>query len=275
MKRKSLSGEHLTVSKEMVYTLIDAQLVKGRELCVRRIQTSLECDATREEFDKWERYNGQLLRQVCSDRTLATEYLEQTTKPRQLVSNLAEDVRVYRESCEEKILRLESIRERIELYAEQETDSVSTDESNAVFIVHGRDEAAKEAMARFIESLGLRAIILHEQPHKGMSLLDKFERNAFAGFAVVLLTPDDMGALQEDAAAPRPRARQNVWFELGYFIGRLGRDRVCTIVKGDVEIASDYYGVGYIKMTDDDGWRRLVARELRAAGIAFDAERIL
>ncbi|HET6332086.1 MAG TPA: nucleotide-binding protein, partial [Polyangiales bacterium] len=100
-----------------------------------------------------------------------------------------------------------------------------------VFVVHGRDESAKEAVARFLAKLDLEPIILHEQPNQGRTVIEKFEGSADVDFAVVLLTPDDTGELADGSGEPKPRARQNVIFELGYFVGRLGRSRVCALHK--------------------------------------------
>ena len=91
-----------------------------------------------------------------------------------------------------------------------------------------------------------------------------------SGLAVVLLTPDDEGRLQGGTDL-KPRARQNVIFELGYFAGILGRNRVCALTKGDVEIPSDYDGVIYITLDDSGGWKLRIVKELKAAGFDVDA----
>ena len=71
----------------------------------------------------------------------------------------------------------------------------------------------------------------------------------------------------------RPRARQNVILELGFFLGWLGRERVCPLVKGDMETPSDYDGVVYTKLDEADGWKMKLVRELKAAGFDIDANR--
>jgi predicted nucleotide-binding protein len=96
--------------------------------------------------------------------------------------------------------------------------------SRKIFIVHGHDNEAKVEVARFLERVGFEAIILHEQANRGRTIIEKVEMHSDVGFAVVLLTPDDEGGKRGNST--RPRARQNVVLELGYFIGRLGRDRV-------------------------------------------------
>ena len=142
--------------------------------------------------------------------------------------------------------------------ADQEalSDSAAASSDNAqrpldlskVFIVHGHDGAPKAEVARFIEKLGLEAIILHERPNKGRTIITKFREEADGvGFAVVLMTPDDLGKAVA-AADLNPSARQNVVFELGFFIGQLKPERVAALVKGNIERPSDFDGVVYISL---------------------------
>lgn len=143
-----------------------------------------------------------------------------------------------------------------------------------VFLVHGHDERARETVARFLEKLELECIILHEQPNKGRTVIEKFVDYADVSFAVVLLTPDDRGGLATDSfEAQRARARQNVILELGFFLGALGRSRVCALYAEGVEIPSDYSGVLFVPLDDSDAWRITLLRELIAAGIQVDANR--
>ena len=149
-------------------------------------------------------------------------------------------------------------------------------DTNRVFVVHGRDEAAKHTVARFLEGLGLEPVILQEQPSQGRTVIEKFEDYAqTVGFAVVLGTPDDVGSLADEMDNLQPRMRQNVVLELGYFAGALGRKRVCALLKGDVEKPSDYDGVIYIQLDDFGGWRMELAKELNAAGLPVDMNRLL
>jgi predicted nucleotide-binding protein len=142
-----------------------------------------------------------------------------------------------------------------------------------VFVVHGHDEGAREAIARFLERIGFEAIILHEQANQGRTVIEKVEVHGDVGFAVVLLTPDDGGA--KKGQPPQPRARQNVVLELGYFIGRLGRERVCALKRGDVEIPSDFGGVVYASFDDGGGWRQTLANELQAAGFEINWNQVM
>ena len=136
--------------------------------------------------------------------------------------------------------------------------------SKTVFVVHGTDARTKSLVSSFLKSMDLVPVILHEQSNKGLTVIEKFEQHADVEFAVVLLTPDDVGRIQSGEGVLEPRARQNVIFELGYFIGRLGRDRVCAITKGSVEIPSDYSGVLYIPLDDEGEWMTTLKRELKS-----------
>jgi hypothetical protein len=140
--------------------------------------------------------------------------------------------------------------------------------SKKVFIVHGHDDGAREAVARFLERIGLEPLILHEQANRGRTIIEKFEAHRDVGFAVVVLTPDDEGC--ERGGMPRPRARQNVVLELGYFVGVLGRHKVCALRRGDVEIPSDFTGVVYVPLDEANGWKQALGRELEAAGFQID-----
>jgi predicted nucleotide-binding protein len=137
--------------------------------------------------------------------------------------------------------------------------------SKDVFVVHGRDEVAKEQVASVINRAGLNAVILHQQANGGATVIEKFEKHAGAvGFAVVIATPDDVGGLVGEAQ--RPRARQNVIGEMFWFAGRLGRRHVCALVKGDLEMPSDVAGIVYTPMDEHGGWKSKLLQELAAAG---------
>lgn len=144
--------------------------------------------------------------------------------------------------------------------------------NNDVFVVHGRDEGAKNTVVLFLEKLGLHPIVLADQPGQGLTIIEKFQQHAEVNYAVVLLTPDDTGALL-GAREQSPRARQNVIFELGFFIGKLGRHKVCVLTKCEPEIPSDYAGVEYITLDGDVSWDVRLFRELQAAGFRVDANR--
>ena len=145
-----------------------------------------------------------------------------------------------------------------------------------VFVVHGHDSEAKEAAARFLTKIGLEPIILHEQASSGRTVIEKFETySEGVAFAIVLLTPDDVGAARAEAQNLRARARQNVIMKLGYFIGKLGRTRVCALHRGNVELPSDYQGVLYIELDSAGAWRTKVAQELVQSKVPIELAGLL
>ena len=147
--------------------------------------------------------------------------------------------------------------------------------NNRVFIVHGHDDNAKNEVARFVEKLGLKAIILHEQINSGATIIEKFEKHAStSSFAIVLLTPDDIGYSINNESKKNHRARQNVILELGYFSGLLGRKNLCVLYKKPVEVPSDYLGVVYIELDIAGAWKITLAKEMKEVGLLLDMNNI-
>lgn len=146
--------------------------------------------------------------------------------------------------------------------------------SNHVFVVHGHNSGIKESVARFLEKLDLEPIILHEKPNAGRTIIEKFSDYSNVHFAVVLLTGDDEGKSKGTDDPLQRRARQNVVLELGYFLGKLGRSRVCALYENGVDIPSDYQGVLFVLLDPHEKWRFDLVRELKAAGFPVDANKI-
>jgi hypothetical protein len=153
----------------------------------------------------------------------------------------------------------------------QKMDEPRLPSENSVFIVHGHDDAPLHKVARLLAKFSLSVAVLREKVNRGMTLIEKFENFAAkAGFAVVILSPDDVGGLRGKDSETRPRARQNVILELGYFLASLGRSRVFVLSTGDVELPSDFVGVVYHPYDEAGGWQLVLARELKSAGYSVD-----
>ncbi|MEN8409712.1 nucleotide-binding protein [Acinetobacter bereziniae] len=136
------------------------------------------------------------------------------------------------------------------------------------FIVHGHDNATKERTARFLEKLGFSAVILHEQVNSGKTIIEKLEHFTDVGFGIVLYTPDDLGEAVANKNQLQHRARQNVVFEHGLLIGKLGRDRVFPLVTDhSVELPGDISGMVYLS---DNGWEIQLAKEIKVLGYEVD-----
>ncbi|MEQ6342940.1 MAG: nucleotide-binding protein [Gammaproteobacteria bacterium] len=189
----------------------------------------------------------------------------------------------YKEGIHRCLLKLKTLRELFEERIEDAGSSAAEAQlpgdqplpsDRRVFVVHGHDHGAKESIARYLSKLDLEPVILHEQPNQGRTVIEKFEAHTGVAFAVVLLTPDDMGHAVGKPEEAKPRARQNVVLELGFFMSALGRDRVCVLYKGGVEIPSDYSGILYHSLDDAGGWRFLLAKEMKASGIDIDLNKV-
>lgn len=147
------------------------------------------------------------------------------------------------------------------------------DLTNKVFIVHGHDAVAKNELEALLREMGLEPVVLHRQADGGKTIIEKFEEHADVGFAFILMTPDEMAFLTRDKEVPESeraielRARPNVIFEFGYFVGKIGRSRTCCIYSGDVALPSDLDGLLYKKYTSSvEEVAYAVQKELKAAG---------
>lgn len=176
---------------------------------------------------------------------------------------------------------LSTMIEEIKLFGENSQNNnltkIKSNNLNQIFLVHGHDEALKQSVARLLEKMKLNPIILHEQPNEGKTIIEKFTDYSNVPYAIVLLSPDDMAYPKNNKSLIKSRARQNVIFELGYFIGKLGRHRVMILYKQekDFEFPSDYQGVIYTLIDEHDGWKTKMVKELKNVGYNIDANSII
>jgi predicted nucleotide-binding protein len=160
--------------------------------------------------------------------------------------------------------------------SEEITTTISEEIIAKVFVVHGKDELMKQVVARTIEQLGLKPIILHEQADKGRTVIEKFTECSDVDYAVILLSPDDYAYPKEAKPEKRKlRARQNVILELGYFIGKLGRKKIMALYRetDNFEMPTDFAGVVYTPF--DDKWQFKLVKELKACGYDVDANKLI
>lgn len=252
---------------------IRAQIDSGRMLELRPREKA---------WDKWHKRNLDLLKTGFSTSQVADEYEVAFPPPAPAAPSVTLDVtrafkRRFGPVIYMKIRALEGIRARLALYEPsvqvRKDDLRQAGLGSRVFVVHGHDTDAKYQVTEFLERVtGKRPVIFHEFPDLGRTIIEKFEALAAgAGFAVVLLTADDEGRPKGDEDWNK-RARQNVVLELGFFIGILGRGRVVALHDRDVELPSDLTGVLYKPLAGN--WHTELAKELRAAGINVNLERL-
>jgi len=149
--------------------------------------------------------------------------------------------------------------------------------SNLIFVVHGHDREMRESVARTLEKLDLKPIILEEKPNQGLTIIEKLEKYSDVCFSVILLSPDDIAYNRNDQNDEKLRARQNVIFELGWFMAQLGRGLTAVLFKphDQFDLPSDISGVLYIQYDRSGSWKLELARELKACGLDIDANKIL
>ena len=195
-------------------------------------------------------------------------------------SNILESVE-NSEFAEEHInrIRFSIVFHNAKIFSVVEMEKKSKEETNTinlkdVFVVHGHNETIKLEVVRTLEKLKLNPIILHEQANEGLTIIEKFEKHSEVGFAVVLLTYDDFGNSKSNEDKKK-RARQNVVFELGYFIGKLGRHKVMPLYENEVELPSDMLGVVYEPLDLGGNWKFKLVKELKSAGFNVNANDIL
>jgi predicted nucleotide-binding protein len=152
-------------------------------------------------------------------------------------------------------------------------EGIPIKDGKKVFIVHGHDERLKNQLEIFLTEIGLEPVILHRKPDEGLTVIEKFEKHSDVGYAFILLTPDDISYSASEENTPdeekkrEMRARQNVIWEFGFFVGRLGRNKVCCLYKEGVTLPTDIHGMLYKKITDRvEEVAFAILKDLRAAG---------
>lgn len=296
------SSPTLIVPREEFRNRIESQIQKGNDLhqkefnplsAVKKSEsTSSEInfeyskedkDYYSDEVHKWYCFTKEIF-QVSFDLKyeFSNRYFCEFTRAAKVkIADSSQDyIGEYKNSLRKRIRVLESIIERLPMIPAKEDGFYSNfDRDNEfgedIFVVHGHDEAVRQTVVRVLETLDLGPIILNEQTNKGRTIIEKLEQEAAnAGFAVILMTADDFGhskAVDEE----KPRARQNVIMEMGYFMGKLGRSRVFILLEEGVEIPSDNDGIVYTSLDKRGYWKYELIRELRAAGFDADANKLM
>lgn len=139
--------------------------------------------------------------------------------------------------------------------------------NNKVFIVHGHDEKMKNQLEIFLNEIGLEPVVLHREADEGLTVIEKFEKHSDVGYAFILLTPDDIAYPVNFEDKKEKRARQNVVFEFGYFVSKLGRNRVCCLYKRGVTIPTDIAGLLYKDIEENVEEKAFsILKDIKAAG---------
>jgi predicted nucleotide-binding protein len=235
-----------------------------------------------EDYDAWENMTREFLVKAFGSDSANIESLLDIGKYGSFPMNAGSEwwANHRTESLRKQLVMLDSLIElletEVELISPEPSFLPTVTIGNGVFLVHGHNQGIREAVARFLEKLDLNVTVLHEQPNSGRTIIEKFVDYSDVGFSVVLLTADDRGGLISDPYDnQKPRARQNVILELGFFLGKLGRKRVCALYQQGVEIPSDYQGILFVSLDETGGWKLHLAKELKAAGLSIDMNKAM
>lgn len=274
----------LLVSRDDARSRIEERIEKGRLLRSTQISSRDALAQVKAEYFKWDKFNTELLRRIFTTEEVADEYSRWFVAVLSTQTSLSEDITDLYKDIESKIHRLDSISDRLELIplsAEHQLQSTSSHrerssiKSRKVFVVHGHDEVSKTNLEVFLREIGLEPVVLHRQADEGLTIIEKFEKHSEVGYAFILLTPDEIAYLaqedekSEDERRKEYRARPNVIFEFGYFVGKLGRSRVCCLYTGNVTLPSDISGMIYKKFnTNIEEVAYGIIKDLKAQGYA-------
>lgn len=273
----------LLVPRDEARARIQERQSKGLEIRREQIGSLEDYERVRAEYRKWDDFNTELLKRIFSTEEFSKEYDYwgggiMAIGP----TSLGEDIADLHKDIERKIQRLDSIVERLELIpvthsAEPLAPPIASADAKAkslkVFVVHGHDDTAKTNLEVFLREIGLEPIVLHRQADEGLTIIEKFEKHADVGYAFILLTPDEIAYIRSDDAKPDAernkefRARPNVIFEFGYFVGKLGRSKVCCLYTGNVTLPSDLSGIIYKKYESSiEEVAYSILKDLKASG---------
>lgn len=265
---------------------LEERIQIGQKILKQEVQTQIDFDSNRVDYNDWDDYNSEFLKQSFNNEH--NEYKERYDECAMFVGLYArpqtpsDKLKIFKEKIDTKLSNLKKLLGKADLLKcsvvvvgkSQEKVSSKETNTNNIFIVHGHDERTKLDVARTIEKLGLYPVILSEQPNQGQTILEKFELHSDVGFAIVLLTADDLGKVKTDVDE-KYRARQNVLLEMGYFIGKLGRNKVFPLYESGVELPSDLHGMLYNPLDEASAWKFKLAKELNSAGYKVDANKLL
>lgn len=276
----------LAMSRDEAKTRLQERIEKGLELKQRRVETRETFETLTNDYSKWDSFNSELLKRIFTTDEMEKEYAQWgvgfiSMREHSLGEKIAD---VYKD-IDKKIHRLDSIIERLELIplgsavqgiAPALQSSPAQPRTKRVFVVHGHDEIAKTNLEVFLHEVGLEPVVLHRQADEGMTIIEKFEKHSDVSYAFILLTPDEVAYLASEVSRPdiertkEFRARQNVIFEFGYFVGKLGRSRVCCLYTGNVSLPSDVSGMIYKRYESSiEEVAYSVLKDLKASGYAI------
>lgn len=245
--------------------VLNQRIILGEELYNRPIHTLAGLKKNKEEFITWNAFNSDYLGKAfnrehneykkCYDESISSFFSSFTIR-----NSPVQDQKDFKDKINNKINNLKKIRSKIDemrtgvlksaVFRKNEVETYKTE----IFIVPGNDEIVLNKTLSFVQSLGLKAIILNENNSSNKTVIEIIEENSSVGFAIILHTTHPT------------LTQQNIFFEHGFLIGKIGRNKVCALVKEEIEKPKDISGISYIAIDESDLWCYSLAKELKTAG---------
>jgi predicted nucleotide-binding protein len=278
---------YLNISREEFSLKLEDRISIGKDMLNRELNTDIEVQKLEQELWIWDSYNVEFVKRSftpaeseyyveISNPIPSYETIMHAVKP---ITSILSTIESAHNEIRDRLAILERLKNKIELIpvkliSKDEFVNLKSDRNNPenkkVFIVHGHNENILLEVANMVRSIGLIPIILHEQANQGLTIIEKFEKYSDVGFAIILLTDDDEGRIKTSNNFNK-RARQNVVFEMGYFIALLSRASVCMLYTSGVELPSDLSGLLYTELDSGDCWKKQLTREFTAAGYKIES----
>ncbi len=272
----------LKISRDEATSRIEDRIAKGIELLSALEYSQESYERSQKEYTLWNDYNKEMLKRIFTTDEISEEYSSWAGGIFSGMPSLSEQVQDHRDDIDQKINRLKSILNKLELIPaacdESQPQTATRAEqktlSKKVFLVHGHDELAKTNLEIFLSEIGLEPVVLHREADEGQTIIEKFEKHSNVDYAFILLTPDEVAYLAANKEKPDNerttefRARPNVIFEFGYFVGKLGRSHTCCLYTGNVALPSDINGMIYKQFNNNNieeiGYS--IIKELKSVG---------
>ena len=272
--KKNDKPQVLRIPLKEAEKLLNKSINEGTGILETPISNINQWKNSEKKFNHWNGENYEILKNIFKKNTIAKDYSSSGWAiGRIFISNLKLDDKIAKlqKDIEEKINKLNSIKMSLGVL-ESKTEEKKESEKNKVFFIHGSDCEIKVEVIEFIKSLGLKPIILKELAAAGKTLIDEIQNQSDVKYAIALLTPDNVGGVYSEELRFRPT--QNVILEVGFFVGKYGRKNVSALHTEDTELPADYHGFEYIKIFSNDGWKIILAKELKEAGFNIDLNKI-